>query len=115
MGDISYALETYKRLGENAMRASEVLGLDHHTVLKIVKALGEYAHHDNPWQKRRVNMLSVDGEYIRTFASTRDAGRFIANKFNLNSENIGGYASHIVDVCSGKRKSCHGYKWQYTN
>lgn len=51
---------------------------------------------------------------IRTFSSTREAARFIINEQGLNPSNEGGYSSHISEACRGKRKTCQGYKWQYS-
>lgn len=110
--DYGSVFETYKRNGENCTQTAKLLNLNVGTVSKIVKALSGVIHCDSHTQKR-VNMFSKYGDHIRTFSSTRDASRYLINELGLNCKNEGGYASHITDVCKGKRKSCCGYIWQY--
>lgn len=49
-------------------------------------------------------------EFIQSFLSIKAAARAATNK-----EKIGGEASHIMDVCKGKRKSAYGYYWQFAD
>ena len=60
---------------------------------------------------RVVNQYDLNGNYIQTFATARDAARFV----RPNSSSIGGVASHITDVCRGTRKTAYGYKWSFNN
>lgn len=55
--------------------------------------------------QKKVDMLDKStGEFIRTFNSVGEAYRY-----------VGAYNhSAIIDVCVGRRKSCKGYKWRYT-
>ena len=65
---------------------------------------------------KMVQMLDKQTEEVlNTFDSTRDAARFLINKEGLNPKSEGGYSSHISEVCNGKRKSCQGYKWRYSD
>lgn len=50
-----------------------------------------------------VLMFSKDGTFLKEFASTCEANRFL---------NIKG-RGHISAVCSGKRNSCYGYVWKW--
>lgn len=52
---------------------------------------------------RRVDMLSLQGEYIRTFESCTKAGLF-----------LGRHSSGITKCCKGSIKTCGGYKWRYS-
>lgn len=54
-------------------------------------------------KKIRVNMLDLDGNYIRSFDSLIDAARFIG----LSK------SSDIVRCCKGYLKKSHGYRWEY--
>lgn len=66
--------------------------------------------------KKRVNILDKNtNEILHTFESTREAARFLIEKKSLRASSIGGYSSHIGEVCKGKRKTCEGYKWSYTD
>lgn len=49
-----------------------------------------------------VNMYTINKEYVKTFSSMKEA-----------MEELGIKCNHICDVCSGTRKSCGGYYWQY--
>lgn len=101
---------------------------------KTLKEISEITKHDCGWlsfllknegiqseeiQKRskktkKVQMLDkVNNEPLKTFNSVREAARYLIQEQNLSVNNEGGYTSHISQVCSGKRKSCLGYKWQY--
>lgn len=62
---------------------------------------------------KKILMLSKENEILKIFDSSREAARFLIQEFNLNSNNEGGYSSHIIEVCKGKRKICQGYKWKY--
>ena len=54
--------------------------------------------------KRKINQYSKNGDFIATFESAHEAAR--AN--NIKS------SSHITECCNGKRKTCSGYIWKYT-
>ena len=55
--------------------------------------------------KAPVDMYDLSLNFIRTFESSVDAGRFLGIKG----------AGHISDVCKGKRLSWKGYIWRYHN
>lgn len=49
-----------------------------------------------------VVMLSLAGEYEKTFQSTAEAARFVGKNH-----------SHITQCCQGKRNFAYGHKWEY--
>lgn len=51
----------------------------------------------------KVDMLSLEGEYLRTFPSIKEASIF-----------VNGSSSHITEVCKGQRLSANNYKWRYS-
>ena len=57
-----------------------------------------------------VDMLTKDGELIRTFPSSAEAMRWLR---------INGYPkashSHVNECCKGRLQSCYGFKWRYAN
>lgn len=59
-----------------------------------------------------VNMFSLDDEYIKTFASTADAARFLINSNCVNCK-FTTIRYHISEVAKGKRKTAYGYKWKF--
>ncbi|QFP93465.1 UNVERIFIED_ORG: hypothetical protein Xoosp15_200 [Xanthomonas phage Xoo-sp15] len=58
----------------------------------------------NGEKRRKVVQYSLDGTYIATFDSMRDAAR------SLGSISKQG---NISECCSGKRGKAYGYKWKY--
>lgn len=57
-------------------------------------------------RSKSVDMLSIDNEFIRTFASIKEAERIL---------NIKWISKTISGVCKGKYKTAGGYKWRYHN
>ena len=51
---------------------------------------------------RKVVQISLGGEILKVFGSTREAGRQV-NRSNAD----------IVNVCNGKNKTAGGFKWEY--
>lgn len=62
-----------------------------------------------------MDRLTLNGEYIDSFSSIREALRYLLPQLGKNIDNISGYSSHISQVCKGTRKTCLGYKWRYSN
>lgn len=60
-------------------------------------------------RKRKVHMMDKNSlEIIQTFDTMTIAAEWIKGKTDFNAN-----ASQISMVCSGRRKSAYGYKWQY--
>lgn len=112
--DYGLVYETYLQLGKNCKETAKRLSLDPETVSRIVKALSgsETLYKPRPSSKR-INMFDLDGNYIRTFSSTRDAARYVINDKKLNAKNENGYSRHICEACKGRRKTASGYVWRY--
>ena len=78
---------------------------------KYVYSYGDYQkqsfteYKDRNFTKAAVDMYDMSLNYIRTFNSIADAGRFLG----INR------TGHIPDVCKGKRLSSNGYIWRYHN
>lgn len=62
---------------------------------------------------KAVYMLDKNKNIINTFDSIKEAGMYIFTQGISKSKDIKGIASHIGDVCLGKRVSAYGYYWQY--
>lgn len=52
---------------------------------------------------RSVDMLTLEGEYVRTFNSGNEAGEYVKK-----------HSSGITKCCKGNIKTCGGYKWRYS-
>ncbi len=57
-----------------------------------------------PWLRKRVHQLDLDGIFIREFPSITEASRFCG--FKRPNGNI-------VSAASGNQKTAYGYKWRY--
>lgn len=73
--------------------------LNKYGILEYPEYYYKYANNQTP----KVDMLSLNGEYIRIFSSLNDAYKYI------NRVNKGG----ITSVCTGNRDSYVGYKWRF--
>lgn len=62
--------------------------------------------------KKAIKQFDKDNNYIQTFSSTVEAGKWIYENNKCSSLNSG-VRSHISDCANGKRKSAYGYVWRY--
>lgn len=62
--------------------------------------------------RKLVKMYSLEGEFLKEFASQSEAGKYmIDNKLtNCKQSTI---SQHIREVCTGRRKTAAGFKWKY--
>lgn len=58
------------------------------------------------------NMYSLDGEFLQSFPSAMDAGRYLIEN-HLSNCKLSTIRQHISEVCRGKRKTAAGFKWQF--
>lgn len=67
-----------------------------------------------PYKCKRQRKITgeKDGE-IFFFESARAAGVYVASLHD-NTYTYKSYSTHIVDCCKGRRKTCKGFKWKYT-
>lgn len=114
--DYGTIYETYKQTGFNLHNTATLLGIDERHASKVVRALSGKEKLNNPFSGgKRINMFYPLGDYVRTFPSSREAARYLINEYGLNEKNEGGYSSHIIAACKGKRKMAHGFVWEYAN
>lgn len=57
-----------------------------------------------PSSARPVMQFDLDGNYIKTFETIKEA-----------AEELGKNLGHVSSVCKGQRNQTAGYKWKYTN
>lgn len=107
--DYDVVIETYKQLGQ-IKKVSEHMNIDPGTIRRIlntsnikIKSSQEIALETTG---KIINMYDLQGNYIQTFKSLKEAGRFLGD--------INKYA-HIGDVCKGKRKTAYGYIWKFAS
>ena len=63
---------------------------------------------------KAVDMYNLQDEYITSFPSAAEAGRYLiaTKQSNCKPTTI---RYHISEVCNNKRKTAAGYKWKYSN
>jgi len=73
-----------------------------------------YKYFGNCNMPKRISCFDKGGNYIKTFESTSDAGRWIFENGKCK-ELRSGVRSHICDCANGKSHTAYGYKWKYEN
>jgi hypothetical protein len=97
-------------LGKLNTEISKILGCCDTTVWKVRKLFNLKS--GSELLKKPVDQLSLNGDFIQSFDSISDAGRW-ARKNSLSKSN---YPEKSINDCvSGRRKSAYGFKWQYHN
>jgi group I intron endonuclease len=61
---------------------------------------------------KQIDCFDKDGNFIRTFNSVSDAGRWIF-EIGKCKKLISGVRGHIADCANGKQNTAYGYKWKY--
>ena len=64
------------------------------------------AESDSSVKRKKVEQLTLKGVYIKTFASIKTAQKSL----KLMKADTG-----ISQVCNGRRKSCGGFKWKFSD
>lgn len=108
--DYDLVVATYNEI-YNQTEVARQLNIDRSSVARILKIRQVnnifYAQEVNKTcNSNIINMYNLQGKFIKTFASARDAAFEVTNKKNC---------SHIMDVCKGKRKTAYGYIWKFAN
>lgn len=63
--------------------------------------------------QKTVQMIDKSGNLVQVFSSVGDAARYLIEIKATKSKIVDGIASHITQVCNGKRNSAYGYCWKY--
>lgn len=104
---------TYKEL-QNITATANKLNINRDTVSKILQVLDESKLSGQEVNRikngKPVNQYDIEGNYIQTFPSIKNAAISIGVIKNNRDR---GAAGHIHDVCVGKRKTAYGYKWAF--
>ena len=93
---------------QNQKKVAELLNISVDSVHDIliqnnilIKSSKEFLKELN---RKSIAMMDKDTlEILKIFSSIKEAEDFLGIS----------YRSHISEVCLGKRKTCHGYKWKY--
>lgn len=61
---------------------------------------------------KRIRQLDLSSNYLRSFDSSAEAGKWLVENGYAKSY-TGGVRSHILDVCKGIRKTAYKFKWEF--
>lgn len=107
--DYDLVVANYKKL-KNQTKVAELMKISTDTVFNALKAKKEriLTQQEIQVNERGYIIYQYDKEnnYLKSFPSARAAAR------EVNNNNSDG-ASHILDVCKGKRKTAYGYIWKF--
>lgn len=110
--DYEIVIATYNEL-KNMNKTAKILGIGADTVSNILHAMhqktlssSEVVSHE---YSKIINQYTLDGEYVASYPSCIEAARQLHRITNTSN----GAASHISDVCRGKRKSAYGFIWKF--
>lgn len=76
------------------------------TVL-IVKSSQNVAERNSRYNKKPINMLDLNGNFIKNFNSIKEATEFAAPHLE--------YSTSIIKCAKGEMKTAYGYKWTYAD
>lgn len=116
--DRKLVIETYKQI-QNCKKTAEILNIHIDSVYKILKSNNIERKSSQEISKecssKPVYMLNKkDLRILKVFASMKEAAKYIQEQTNNNTD-LRGMASHIREVCQGKRKTAYGYSWKFLN
>ena len=106
----------YYLAGHNQAEIARMMNIDKGTVHNALRAKGIEIRDTKTVMQESLGVAvnqyhKKTGAFIRSFPSALSAAEYLG-KTNGNSN---GAASHITDVCMGKRNSAYGYKWMFAS
>lgn len=112
--DYDLIIATYKEL-QSIVEVANKIGCSTDAVTEILRGNNiKIFSSSEVCQKKYgkiVNRYNLQGEYIDSFPSCREAAKFLGKKVEGNGH---GACSHISDVAKGKRKTAYGYIWKFS-
>lgn len=113
--DYKSIAEKYKEF-HNVSKVADFFGCDQKTVRLACK---EYSIPIRPSSEitkeyfgKSVNMLDLDGKFIRHFVDMTEAGRYLI-ELGVTKAEIRHISAAIGRVANGKRKTAYGYLWTF--
>ena len=112
--DYELIVNTYKEI-QNLRQTAETLGVDVGTVRAALNSqhipIIPSAKVTQKIAGKKINQYDLQGNFIKSFPSATAAAKSL-NKITSTSR---GAATHIMDVCKGKRKTAYGYIWNFAS
>ena len=114
--DYDLICETYLEV-KNLKETAKICGCCTDSVSNILKERGIQVVPTKEIMRKRlskpIKQYDLDKNYIQTFASVRDAGKYIQSLDPEKRKNLSGICEHISGVAKGKRKTAYKYIWKY--
>lgn len=108
-------IKTYQKI-QNITKTAEIVGAHPDSVTNILKAAHIPIKSSQSIIKenfgKAVNMYDLDDNYLCSFETLHDAGRYLI-KNKLTNCKLSTIETHISEVCRGKRKTTAKFKWKY--
>lgn len=112
--DYDIVVETYLQT-KNQKKTAKLLGVTTKTIRNILRIRNIHIIPMTEVNNKKfgvlINMFSLSNDYLKSFSSAHDAARYILK--DKDKTYISGVATHILDVCKGKRKTAYNFKWRY--
>lgn len=105
--DHNRILKLYNQ-GYSSIKIHLELGCDRTTVLNVLRANGFKSR----GRSKRIEQLDLDGNYIQTFDSIKEAGTWLIEQGVTSFINC---HKAIYQVCINNRKNAYGFRWVYKN
>lgn len=97
--------DTAKQLGISTDQVSNIL---HNANISVLTSQQVIANKTS----KITNMYDLQDNFIRSFASTNEAARYMVENHLTNCK-MTTIKQHITEVCTGRRKTAAKYKWKY--
>lgn len=112
--DYDLIIATYQAT-KNVYEVARILNYSSDSIYKVLKSYNinilSTAEVNQQKSGIVINQYDLNDNYIQSFPSYKSAARALGKITNTSR----GAASHIADVCKGKRKTAYGYKWKILN
>ena len=113
--DYDLVVAAYREL-KNCIETAKQLNIHEDTVRNILKIKNEPILSSTEVTKAKygncVNMYSLEGKYLMTFASMSEAGQYLIDN-KLSNCKLTTIRTHISEACRGKRKTAAKFIWKY--
>jgi hypothetical protein len=113
--DYDLIYSTYQEV-QNAAEVARRLGISTDSVYAVVHQRGTVLSTQEVsknYYGKVIKMLSKQNEYLQSFASLKDASRYLIDNQLTKDKNLSGISSHIRQCANGKRKTAYGFIWSW--
>ena len=115
--DYDLIISTYNEV-KNCKEVARILNISVDSVYKILHQ--KSIHIITCQEVNKLLLQKIVGMYdlktkqlLKSFASLKDASKYLVDNNITKAKDLRGITSHITHVCTNKRKSAYGYFWKY--